>query len=119
MSVSALLWCCGLPLVVHLQAGFTLRQLSAQGLPALHLPLELSLQPDVLLPHLSLLFDVLSSLLCVCRPIKGEKIDEVIRFDTPTQKVAESQRWKNGGDVGWGRGATFSCVLEQESQQAR
>lgn len=55
------------PLIIHLQAGFTLRQLSAQGLPALHLSLELSLQPDVLLPHLSLLFYVLGPLLCVCR----------------------------------------------------
>lgn len=70
---SALLCCSCLPLIVHLQAGFTLRQLSAQGLPALHLPLELSLQPDVLLPHLSLLFDVLSSLLRVCRRKKRGK----------------------------------------------
>lgn len=64
---------CPLPLIVHLQAGFTLRQLSAQGLPALHLPLELSLQPDVLLPHLSLLFDVLGTLLCVWRQEKKGK----------------------------------------------
>jgi len=54
-----------LPLIVHLQTGFALGQLSAQGLPALHFSLKLSLQPDVLLPHVSLLLDVLGTFLCV------------------------------------------------------
>lgn len=54
-----------LPFIVHLQTGFTLWQLSAQGLPALHFSLKLSLQPDVFLPHVSFLLDVLCTLLCV------------------------------------------------------
>lgn len=63
-----------IPLIIHFQAGFTFRQLSAQGLPALHLSLELSLQPDILLPHLSLFFYVLGPLLCVYRE-KQNKLD--------------------------------------------
>jgi len=53
------------PLVIHLQAGLALRQLPAQRLPALHLALQLALQADVLLPHVSLLLDVLGALLRV------------------------------------------------------
>lgn len=54
-----------LPLVVHLQTGLALRQLSTQGFAALHLSLQLPLQTDVLLTHVPLLLNVLGPLLCV------------------------------------------------------
>lgn len=54
-----------LPLIIHLQTGFALRQLSAQSLPAFHFSLKFSLEPYVLLPHVSLLLYVLGTLFCV------------------------------------------------------
>lgn len=80
------------PLIIHLQAGLALRELPAQRLPAFHLPLELPLQADILLPHVALFFYVLSPFLCIC---KHKHSNEIIFMVKSYGIGSHAQPWEN------------------------